>query len=105
MANLEWVHWDVVKRVFIYLRDTSKYSLCFHGYHIGPQYFMSIYGYVDSDWLGGINSRRSTHGYVFTIFNGVISWMIKWKVVVSLSTTKIEYKEATHACKEIMHLR
>lgn len=31
MANPRWVHWDAVKKVFRYLRDISKYSLCFHG--------------------------------------------------------------------------
>jgi hypothetical protein len=43
---------------------------------------------------------RSTSGYVFNLFGEAISWMNKTWVVVALSTTKVEYMEATHASKE-----
>lgn len=77
MANLGQVHWDAVKRVFIYLQGTSKYSLCFHGNPPGPWHFLSIHGYVNSDWASDIDSRKSTSVYVFMMFGGAISWMRK----------------------------
>ncbi|XP_059076705.1 secreted RxLR effector protein 161-like [Cryptomeria japonica] len=77
MANPGQVHWDVVKRVFKYLRGTSDYSLCFHGNPSGPRHSLSIHGYVDSNWAGDIDSRRSTSGYVFTMFGGAMNWMSK----------------------------
>ena len=60
---------------------------------------------MDSDWAGDIDSRRSTSGYVFTMFGGAISWMSKQQPVVALSTTEVEYMEATHACKEAIWLK
>jgi phosphoribosyl-AMP cyclohydrolase len=37
---------------------------------------------------------------VFNLFGGAISWMRKRQYVVALSTTKVEYMEATPARKE-----
>jgi len=100
MANPRWVHWDVLKRMFRYLRGTSMYSLCYHGYPIRPRNSLCIQGFVDSDWATDIISRRSTNAYVFTMFGGVISWISKWQPVVALSTTEVECTAATHACIE-----
>ncbi|XP_057817161.1 secreted RxLR effector protein 161-like [Cryptomeria japonica] len=105
MANPRRVHWDMVKRVFRYLWGTSKYSLCFHGDPTRPQHSLNICGYVDFDWAGDINSRRSTSGYVFTMFGGAVSWMSKWQAMVALSTTEVEYMTTTHACKEVIWLK
>lgn len=105
MSNPGRVHWDAVKRVFRYLKGTSKYSLCYHGNSVGDMTSLDIHGYVDSDWAGDIDSRRSTSAYVFTLFGGAISWMSKRQAVVALSTTEAEYMAATHACKEAIWLK
>jgi hypothetical protein len=60
---------------------------------------LDIHGFIDVDWAGDLDHRRSTSGYVFNLFRGEISWMSKIQVVVALSTTKDEYMAATHACK------
>jgi phosphoribosyl-AMP cyclohydrolase len=44
-------------------------------------------------------------GYVFNLFGGAINWMSKRQVVVALSTTEVEYMEATHASKEAIWLQ
>jgi hypothetical protein len=41
---------------------------------------------------------------VFNLFGGAISWMRKRQAVVALSTTEVEYMEATHASKEAVWL-
>jgi hypothetical protein len=61
---------------------------------------VDIYGFMDANWAGDVDSRRSTSGYVFNLFGGAISWMSKRQVVVALSTTKVEYMETIHASKE-----
>ena len=66
---------------------------------------MDIQGYVDPDWVGDVDRRRSTSTYVFTIFGGAISWMIKQQAMVSLSTIEAEYMVATHAYKEAIWLK
>ncbi|GLJ29753.1 hypothetical protein SUGI_0587340 [Cryptomeria japonica] len=105
MSNPGRVHWDAVKRVFRYLKGTSEYSLCYHGNSVADMASLDIHGYVDSDWAGDIDSRRSTSAYVFTLFGGAISWMSKRQAVVALSTTEVEYMVATHACKEAIWLK
>ena len=32
-----------------------------------------ILGFTDSDWAGNLDSRKSTSGYVFTLYSGAIS--------------------------------
>jgi len=62
-------------------------------------------GYVDSDFAGDIDKRRSTTGYVFTLAGGAVSWLSKLQDVVALSTTEVEYMAATEACKEAIWIQ
>eukprot|EP00253_Pinus_taeda_P010172 PITA_10172 len=68
--------WTTVKRVFRYLRGTSDYGLCYQG-RPGLDIVLDIRGFVDADWAGDLDQRRSTSGYVFNLFGGVVSWMSK----------------------------
>lgn len=70
-------HWDIVKRVFRYLKGTSDFALCYHGNLNDSKRTLNICGYADFDWVGDIDSRRSTSGYVFVLNGGAISWMSK----------------------------
>ena len=65
---------------------------------------LDIHGFMDANWFGDINHRRSTSEYVFNLFGGAISWMRKRQVAVALSTTKVEYMESTHEIKEEVSL-
>jgi hypothetical protein len=38
---------------------------------------VDIHGFVDADWVGDLDRRRSISGYVFNLFGGAISWMSK----------------------------
>jgi hypothetical protein len=38
---------------------------------------LDIHGFVDVDWVGDLDHRISTSGYVFNLFGGEISWMRK----------------------------
>jgi hypothetical protein len=69
-------HWTTVKRVFRYLRGTTSYGLCYEG-RPGLDRVVDIHGFVDADWAGDLDRRRSTSGYVFNLFGGAISWMSK----------------------------
>ena len=93
-----------IKRVFRYLRGTASYGLCYER-RPGLDKAMDIHGFVDADWAGDLDRRRSTSGYVLNLFGGEISWMRKRHTVVALSTTKSEYMAATHASKEAVWLQ
>ena len=96
-------HWTTVKRVFRYLCGTASYGLCYEG-RSGLDRVVDIHGFVDADWAGDLDRRRSTNGYVFNLFGGAISWMSKRQVVVALSTTESEYIASNHASKEVVWL-
>ena len=66
---------------------------------------MEIHGFVDAHWVGYLDQRRSTSGYVFNLFGGAVSWMSKKQSVVAQSTTEAEYMAATHASKEAVWLQ
>jgi hypothetical protein len=83
-------HWAEIKRVFKYLHGTSTYGLCYQG-RPGLYKVLDIHGFVDGDWFGDMDCRRSTSGYVFNLFGGAISWMRKIRYVVALSTTESKY--------------
>jgi hypothetical protein len=65
MANPRHEHWDALKRVFKYLRGTSKYSIFYHNDVSGGSHSVDIHGYVDFDWAGDVDRKRSTNNYVF----------------------------------------
>ena len=67
MSNPGKEHWTAVKRVFRYLRGTSDYGLCYQG-RPGLERMLEIRGFADVDWAGDLDQRRSTSGYVFSLF-------------------------------------
>jgi len=76
-------HWTAMKRVFRYLRGTSDYGLCYKG-RLGLDRVLYIHGFVDADWAGDLDQRRSSSGYVFNLFGGAVSWMSKKQSIVPL---------------------
>ena len=81
MANPRKEHWNAVKWVLRYLRGTSDCCITFN------RTSDSICSFIDSDFAGDLEKRRSTSGYVFTLARGAISWMSKPHKTVALSTT------------------
>ena len=69
-------HWTTVKRVFRYLRGTTIYGLCYQR-RPGLDRVLDIHGFVDADWAGDLDCKRSISGYVFNLFGGAIIWMRK----------------------------
>jgi len=104
LSKLGKKHWTTVKWVCRYLRGTSDYGLCYQG-RLGLDRVLDIHGFVDADWVGNLDQRRSSSGYVFNLFGGAVSWMSKKQSVVALSTTEAEYMAATHASKEAVWLK
>ncbi|RVW85457.1 Retrovirus-related Pol polyprotein from transposon TNT 1-94 [Vitis vinifera] len=71
----------------------------------GKQHWEASQGYVDADFAGDIDSRKSTTGFVFTLGGTAISWASNLQKIVTLSTTEAEYVAATEAGKEMIWLR
>ena len=70
---------------------------------IGSKFIVK--GYVDSNFVGDLDKRKSTTSYVFTFTRGVVSWISKFQTIMALSTTKVEYIVATWTCKEAIWIK
>ena len=92
-------HWIAVKHILKYLRRTRDYMLV---YSSGS---METIGYIDSDFQGDIDLRKSTSGYVFTLNGGAICWRSVKQTCVADSTTEAEYVAAFEAAKEAVWLK
>ena len=62
-------------------------------------------GYVDADYAGDLDKRRSLTGYVFTLFGCTVSWKAQLQPVVVLSTIEAKYIAAMEGVKEAMWLK
>eukprot|EP00253_Pinus_taeda_P010696 PITA_10696 len=102
--DMSRVPYESTVRSLMYLHGTSDYGLCYQG-RPGLERVLDIHGFVNADWAGDLDQRRSTSGYVFNLFEGAVSWMSKKQSVVALSTTEAEYMAATHASKEVVWLQ
>ncbi len=47
-----------------------------------------LIGYIDSDFAGSLDDRKSTSSYVFHLGLGVISWASKKQPIVTLSSAE-----------------
>ena len=95
MHNPSRLHCNVVKHVFRYLVDTKD-----HGILFGPNKNSGVVGYTDSNFVGCVDSRKSTTRYCFKFGNGAISWKSKLQECTTTSTTEAEYVAASDAAKE-----
>ncbi|KAE8672700.1 putative ribonuclease H protein [Hibiscus syriacus] len=93
-------YWEAVKWIFRYLKGTVGHGMVFGSQRDNPL----VVGYVDSDYAGDLDNRRSTTGYVFTLGGGPICWKSTVQSVVALSATEVEYMEAAEAAKEVLWL-
>lgn len=82
-----------------YLKGTKEFKIQFE------KNGSAITGYVDADYGGSIDDRRSYTGYVFTMSNGPVSWDSRKQRTVAMSTTEAEYMALSNAAKEIIHLQ
>ena len=88
-----------MKWIFRYLRGSTK--LCLKFGDSKP----ILEGYVDADWAGDLDGRKSTSGYLFTFAGGFVSWQSRLQKCVALSTTEVECIAANEAGKEMLSLK
>ncbi|KAK3014440.1 hypothetical protein RJ639_010085 [Escallonia herrerae] len=74
-------------------------------YHRSSDANGRVVRYVDSDYTGDLDRRRSLTGYVFTFSSCVISWKATLQTIVVLSTTEAEHIAATEAVQELIWLK
>ena len=60
---------------------------------------------MDLDFIGDLDKRKSTTGYVFTLVGAAVSWVSKLQTVMALSTTEAKYMTTTQAYKEAIWIQ
>lgn len=99
-SNPDQTHMDAVNRIFAYLKNDAKRAITYskkHGFELK--------GFVDSDFAGCEDSRRSTSGWVFTLAGGPVSWSSQRQKTVATSTMDAEYIAGAEAAKEAVWIR
>ena len=87
-------HWEAIKQVL----GTSRVEKN----SISKQ---ECVGYVDSDYAGDLDKRRSTTGYMFTLSQAPVSWRSILQSTIVFSTTEAEYMVMMEAMKETIWLQ
>ena len=59
-------NWTIIKRVFRYLCETIDHAICYQG-RVGPDRVLDVDGFFDANWVGDMDHRRTTSGYVFNL--------------------------------------
>jgi transposase InsO family protein len=92
-------HWEMALRATSYLANTRNIGLELGG-NQSP-----LEGWVDADWAGCHDTRRSTTGYVFKINGSAITWCSRRQQTVASSTVEAEYIATAEAAREAIWLR
>jgi hypothetical protein len=99
-SNPDQTHMKAVDRIFTYLKDDPSKGIIYSGRH-----GLQLRGFVDSDFAGCEDSRRSTTGWVFTLAGGPVSWSSQRQKTVATSTMDAEYIAGAEAAKEAVWIR
>ncbi|XP_038695492.1 secreted RxLR effector protein 161-like [Tripterygium wilfordii] len=55
---------------------------------------LQLVGYSDSDYAGDVEDRKSTSSFLYLLSSGAVSWSSHKQLVVTLSTTEVEFVAA-----------
>jgi hypothetical protein len=95
-------HWAAAKHLLRYIKGMTQLCLTFDA---GSDKGSVAMGYADADWGGDLDTRRSTTGYIFKTFGGVVAWKSRRQATVALSTTEAEYMASADATRQAIWLR
>ena len=52
---------------------------------------LEVIGYSDSNFVGCVDSRKSTSGYIFQLADGAVSWRSAKQTLTATSTMEAEF--------------
>jgi hypothetical protein len=73
-------HWQSVKRLMRYLKQTIQHGLCFQKSTVN-----CIQAFSDDDWAGSRDDRHSTGGYCIFLSDNLIFWSCRKQQTVARS--------------------
>ncbi|KAL5537662.1 hypothetical protein UlMin_045498 [Ulmus minor] len=78
---------DAIERILRYLKSTPGKGLLFTKHN-----HLKVEGYIDADWAGSADNRRSTSGYFTFVGGNLVTWRSKKQPVVATSSAEAEYR-------------
>uniref|UniRef100_A0A2N9G7W9 Reverse transcriptase Ty1/copia-type domain-containing protein n=1 Tax=Fagus sylvatica TaxID=28930 RepID=A0A2N9G7W9_FAGSY len=90
------LHWQSVKRLLRYLKNTLTYGL-----QIFKSSCLDLQAFSDADWAGNKDDRRSTGSFCVFLGKNLISWSCRKQATVARSSTEAEYKALANTAAEI----
>jgi hypothetical protein len=87
IQELHELHWKDANHIIHYIHGTITF-----GIHYEIDSTLDLIGFIDSDWAGDSTDRKSTFGYSLSLGSSPISWSSKKQFVISLSSSKAEYR-------------
>jgi hypothetical protein len=97
--NLTQIHWQMIKRIFRYLRETYQMKLIFR------ETLKFLKDYTNSNWAKDQDIKRFIFEYVFNVSSEVINWFSKRQSIVTLFICEVEYTKQIVVAKKIIWLR
>jgi hypothetical protein len=86
-----------VKRILRYVSGTVKLGLTFK-----RSSSTLVSAFLDADWAGCVDDRRSTRGCVVYFGPNLISWSARKQATLSRSSTEVEYKSMANGTTEVI---
>ena len=98
ILNVHQVSKDLEDRwVHRHIRGTVQFEI-----HYNSEGTPLLVGFTDSDWVGDLDDRKSTTGYVFSLGYGPVSWDCKKQQALTLSSAEVEYRAAFNVSQEAL---
>ena len=88
MANPSRDHHVALEHLLHYLHGTRDKGITYHGYDAHG--INQIYRFVDTDFAGDKDTRRSRSGHVVLMNGAALSWKSRLQTVIAHSTTDAE---------------
>ena len=97
-------HDAAAKKIVRYLAGTINLGLRYGPNEDDNDKDGDLIGFTDASYGDCMDTRRSTSGYVYKLWNGPISWSVKRQPTVAISTAEAEYIGQCNAGKEAIYL-
>ncbi|CAM9438252.1 unnamed protein product [Chrysoparadoxa australica] len=92
-------HMLALERAMQYVSGTTDLGLTY-----SRKGELQLEAFVDADYAGDVNNRRSTTGFLIMFGGAAVSWKSKLQPTVSLSSSEAEYRALSECGAEVAHL-
>nr|GEX24960.1 uncharacterized mitochondrial protein AtMg00810-like [Tanacetum cinerariifolium] len=90
-------HLYAIKRIFRYLKGTLNIGLWYP-----KDSGFTLTAFIDADYAGCQDTRRSTSGFAQFLGGRLVSWSLKKQKSTAISTTEAEYIVLSRCCAQIL---